>query len=99
MEEPEVEKTIVLSTGRIVRMTAKKMESLNYLHPGLELDVTIKEAREDNFHPPIETKHPKYWKFRTMDSDRQLLLKIQYSGLNKRQTKQAIQELQQKLLN
>jgi len=61
MKATSVEKIIVLSTGRVVRMTAKKVESANSLPYGLDIHVLIREATEDDFHQPIEIKHPKYW--------------------------------------
>ncbi|WP_159478327.1 hypothetical protein [Dyadobacter sp. 3J3] len=97
MEENSNEKIIVLSTGRVVRITAKKVQSFNSLDKRLDIDVLIREAREGNFHRPIELRHPKYWKLKSLDTDRQLLLQLQYSGLSTRQITQSLQELHQKL--
>lgn len=88
----KVKKMFLLRDGRIVsvsRATATPTSQLTLS----ELDVSIKEPRDEFFHAPIELTHPKYWKLKTLDPSRQRILQLKYSGLNKKEIGIALTDL------
>ncbi|TLU88695.1 hypothetical protein [Dyadobacter sediminis] len=61
LPEMKLEKTLVLQSGRSVRIT--RCEYLVEAGKS-ELDVLIKEPNEETFRPLIGLTHPKYWKLK-----------------------------------
>lgn len=80
-----LERILRLQTGRSVKVIAQ-----NLSEP--EMDVLIKEPKEQYYHPPIGLAHPKYWKLKQMDEQKAKLMQIRYSGLTSKQLRQIIQE-------
>lgn len=88
----KAKKMFLLRDGRIVSVTRATLSPTTLLTLS-ELDVSIKEPRDEFFHAPIELAHPKYWKLKTLDPSRQRILQLRYSGLNKREIGIALTDL------
>ncbi|WP_221390012.1 hypothetical protein [Dyadobacter sp. NIV53] len=84
------EKIILLQTSRSVKIIAEQEQSQDGAQ--LEVNVLIKEANENNFHPPIGITHPKYWKLRKLPVHKSRILQIQYSGLSNKEIRKAMKE-------
>jgi len=84
------EKTMFLQTGRSVKIIAQDIQAPDTAN--IEVNVLIKEPKEEFFHPPIGITHPKYWKLRKLAPQQSRLLQIQYSGLSDKELRKAIKE-------
>ena len=93
MKPENTEKTWLLSSGRSVKITTPLNTSSKTYAEDISFDVTIKDALETHYHPPIEESHPRYWKLQRIGPAQQPILQLQYSGLSKRQIKDAISSL------
>lgn len=89
------EKTLILQTGRSVKVLAD-IQNSEYLYK-TELEVLIKEPWETAYHPPIGTCHPKYWKMQKMDREKSRKLQLAYSGLSDKDIRKAIKDLRRQL--
>ena len=96
-EDTQVENTILLTTGRTVKLTAKKKCSPNYPDLNLDLEVLVKDPFEKDFRPPILVTHPKYYKLKSLSPNQQILIQIRNSGLDSKQIKRALKELKQEI--
>lgn len=86
------EKTFTLETGRSVKVIAKAQDIAGQAKVKPEIEVLIKEPRDENFRPPIGITHPKYWKLKKLDLQQSKILQIQYSGITDKQLRKAIRE-------
>ena len=93
-EDKVVKKMFLLRSGRIVSVTSSLRVQAASL-TAAQLEVSVKEPQEDSFHAPIQTAHPKYCKLKTLDEDRQRILQLKYSGLNKKEIDLALEGLRQ----
>ena len=84
------EKTFTLETGRSVKVLARAVDQ-SKVHT--EIEVLIKEPREENYRLPIGRTHPKYWKLKGLDSQKTRVLQIKYSGISDKQIRKTIKEL------
>ena len=91
------EKTFTLETGRSVKVIAKAQITADQTKVKPEIEVLIKEPRDEDFHPPIGITHPKYWKLKKLDSQQSKILQIQYSGITEKQIRKAIREFERLL--
>jgi hypothetical protein len=87
------EKTLLLPSGRSVKVTAMISSLLDPVNENISFDVMIRNPLETHFHPPIEQTHPKFWKLQRLAAAQQSILQLQYSGLSKRQIKNIISVL------
>lgn len=90
----KLEKTFQLPTGRIVKVLTKKSVATPTSYSDIELEVLIKEPKEDDFRPPIGITHPKYWKLKNLNKQDSQLIEIQYSGLSDKQVRNARKEFE-----
>lgn len=90
----KLEKTFVLPTGRAVRVTTKPTLPKEKPYNKIDLEVLIKEPREEDFHPPIGKTHPQYWKLKKLSAQESKLIEIQYSGLSDKQIRNALKEFE-----
>ena len=91
------EKTFTLETGRSVKVIAKAQITADKTKVKPEIEVLIKEPRDEDFRPPIGITHPKYWKLKKLDSRQSKTLQIQYSGITDKQLRKAIREFERLL--
>ena len=89
------EKAFVLKTGRSVKVIITGILAADLSKVSVEMDVLIKDLRDEDFHPPIGNSHPKYWKLKRLDAEQARSLQILYSGLTQRQLRQAMKEFEQ----
>ena len=88
------EKTFTLETGRFVKVIAKAKPASDLLTSEPEIEVLIKEPKEENFHPPIGVAHPKYWKLKRLNTLESKTLQIKYSGIKQKHLRKTIKEFQ-----
>ncbi|WP_149243636.1 hypothetical protein [Dyadobacter sp. 32] len=93
------EKTFILVTGRSVKVIAKASPVKDQSNFETEIEVLIKEPREENYRPAIGQTHPKYWKLRKLDSIKTQLLQIKYSGVSEKQIRKTIREFREKIMS
>jgi len=93
------EKTFILETGRSVKVIAKALPVKDPSKIETEIEVLIKEPREENYRPAIGQTHPKYWKLRKLDSLKIRMLQIKYSGVSEKQIRKTIREFQEKIMS
>jgi hypothetical protein len=87
-----IEKMLFLPSGRAVKVITHVADAKKVpFHTAIE--VLIKEPKEDHFHPPIGTSHPKYWKLKGMDPEKSRFMQISYSGLSKKQLRKVLNDL------
>jgi len=86
------EKTFTLLSGRSVKVIATAKSLIDKVKP--EIEVLIKDPKEEDVHSAIGLSHPKYWKLRKLDSQQIKSLQIQYSGICDKQLKKAITEFE-----
>ena len=98
-EDTQVENTILLKTGRTVKLTAKRKCSPNFPELDLDLEVLVKDPYEKDFRPPILITHPKYYKLKSLPPNQQILIQIRNSGLDSKQIKRALKELKQDIID
>jgi hypothetical protein len=98
MKEVIHEKIFFLKTGRLSKVIIKgiKLESFGYHR---EIEIKIKDPKEEYFHNPIEQNHPRYWKLKNASEEYSRRMTIFYSGLTEKHIKQAIKEFDQMLQN
>ena len=74
-------------------MIAKAQIDVSQTKVNPEIEVLIKEPKDEYFHPPIGITHPKYWKLKKLDSQQYKLLQIQYSGITEKQIRESDQRI------
>lgn len=91
------EKAFVLRTGRLVKVIITGILATDLSKVSVETDILIKDIRDEHFHPPIGSIHPRYWKLKRLDAEQARVLQIRYSGLTQRQLRSAMKEFEQML--
>lgn len=89
------EKVFVLETGRSIKVMVEGVLADDLSKVSIQVDVLIKDPREEAFRPPIGAAHPKYWKLKNLDPDKARKLQIQYSGVHRKQIKKTVREFDQ----
>jgi hypothetical protein len=89
-----LEKTFVLPTGRAVKVITKTTPANEKSYNKTDLDVLIREPKEEDFRPPIGKTHPQYWKLKKLTAQESKLIEIQYSGLSDKQIRNALKEFE-----
>ncbi|TLV03335.1 hypothetical protein [Dyadobacter luticola] len=89
------EKEVTLETGRTIKIILSEAVRPNNHEVMLDLDVLIRDPKDEDFHPPIEQTHPKYWKLKSMDSEKSRQMQIKYSGITDKLIRKAIKEFRQ----
>ncbi|WP_221391925.1 hypothetical protein [Dyadobacter sp. NIV53] len=89
------EKAFVLPTGRLVKVIITSYLAEDLSKVSVEIEVFIKDERDEHFRVPIGTAHPRYWKLKRLDSEQARVMQIRYSGLTQRQLRRALKEFEQ----
>ena len=89
------EKTFLLPSGRSAKVIVKGFFSPEESAIRKELDVLIKDNREEYFHAPIGLTHPQYWKLKKLDKEQARQLQIKYSGVSDKQLNKALKEFEE----
>ena len=87
------ERLLTLKTGRSVKVVASQTENTDLTNAQIEWDILIKDPKEVDFHPLIESSHPIYWKLKKLCPLQRKILELQYSGINKAEIKKLVTEL------
>ncbi|WP_229212540.1 hypothetical protein [Dyadobacter soli] len=58
----------------------------------IQVDVLIRDPKEEAFRPPIGLTHPKYWKLKNLEPEKASALQIQYSGVHRKQIRKTVRE-------
>lgn len=90
------EKTFTLDTGRSVKLITKTDVKCQ---GGTDIEVLIKEPKEENYRLPIGKTHPKYWKLKGLDARKTRMLQMRYSGISDKQIRKAIKEFNELLIS
>lgn len=61
----------------------------------IDYDFLIREKHDTDFRAPIGPNHPQYWKLKKSDAEKAQLLQLEYSGISRKQIKEATREFQQ----
>lgn len=86
------EKVFNLETGRAVKVMVEGVLASDLSKVSIQVDVLIKEPKDEDFRAPIGPTHPKYWKLKSLDAEKAGLLQIQYSGVARKQIRKTIRE-------
>jgi len=86
------EKIFVLETGRAVKVKVEGVLADDLSKVIIQVDVMIKDPKEEDFRPPIGPTHPKYWKLKSLEPEKAGLLQIEYSGVYRKQIRKTIRE-------
>ncbi|MCF0069115.1 hypothetical protein LZD49_01445 [Dyadobacter sp. CY261] len=86
------EKIFVLETGRAVKVMAEGVLANDLSKVSIQVDVLMKDPKDEDFRPPIGPTHPKYWKLKSLDPEKARRLQIQYSGVHRKQIRKTIRE-------
>lgn len=93
------EKTFTLETGRSVKVIAKALRIDDQAQIETQIEVLIKEPKEEDFRLPIGATHPKYWKLKRLDSRQTRILQIAYSGVTEKQIRKTVKEFEARILS
>lgn len=86
------EKIFRHSVSREVKIIVKG-EKARYSHDiELELEFLVKDTNDQNFHLPIGSNHPQYWKFKKCDPERAYYLQLEYSGISRKEILETVKE-------
>ncbi|WP_353720484.1 hypothetical protein [Dyadobacter sp. 676] len=86
------EKIFVLETGRAVKVMVEGVLADDLSKVSIQVDVLIKDPKDEEFKPPIGLAHPKYWKLKSLDPAKARELQIQYSGAHRKHIRKTIRE-------
>ncbi|WP_221392958.1 hypothetical protein [Dyadobacter sp. NIV53] len=86
-----LERVFYVGGGRVVKIIVRGRFTRNRSEMTIDFELLIKETNDIDFRQPIGENHPKYWKFKNSDFGRSQLLQLQYSGISKKQLKEAIE--------
>lgn len=70
-------KNFLPSEWMISKVMAKSGVSTSKTFANPEIDILIKDLKENDFRPPIGTTHSQYWKMKNLDSQKSKFLKIE----------------------
>lgn len=86
----KLEKAFYVSGDRVAKIVVHGRLSRNGREMTIDFDFFIKEKNDIDFRPPIGENHPQYWKLKNSDSNRSQLLQLEYSGISRKQLREAI---------
>lgn len=58
----------------------------------IDYEFLIREKHDTGFREPIGPNHPQYWKLKKSTPERSQLLQLEYSGISRKQIKEATRE-------
>ena len=88
------EKVFVLEMGRLAKVITRGKLAEDFSKVIIETEVLIKDAKDEDFHPPIQLSHPKYWKLKKLSAEQARILQFKYSGLTEKHLKKSIKEFE-----
>jgi len=88
------EKVFALETGRLAKVITKGMLADDLSKVSIQTEVLIKDPKDEDFHPPIGSSHPKYWKLKSLTDEQSRLLQIRYSGITDKHIRKSIREFE-----
>lgn len=86
------EKTFIHATGRVIKIIVRGYISPEESAIRTELEVLIKEPKEEYFHTPIGPTHPQFWKLKKLDKVQAKQLQKSYSGVSDKQINSVLKE-------
>lgn len=93
------EKTFLLGTGRAVKLIVKGYGTPGESEIRTEINVLVKDPKEEYFHAPIGMSHPQFWKLKRMSSEQARQLQIAYSGILDKHINKAVKEFEEILMS
>jgi len=88
------EKVFVLEMGRLAKVITRGKLAADLSKVTIETEVLIKDTKDEDFHPPIQLSHPKYWKLKRLTAEQARILQFQYSGLTDKHLRKSIKEFE-----
>ncbi|MBE9463911.1 hypothetical protein ACFP1I_08050 [Dyadobacter subterraneus] len=91
------EKRFILTVGREAKIILKgdiEKDSTDVL---IDFEFLIKDSHENDFHDPITSNHPQYWKLKKSTPQKAQLLQMEYSGVSRKQLHSAINEFKNRI--
>ncbi|KAA6438266.1 hypothetical protein FEM33_16305 [Dyadobacter flavalbus] len=85
-----LEKAFYVGGGRVAKIIVRGRFTRSRNEVALDFEFLIKEKNDTDFRQPIGENHPKYWKLKKSDSGRSRLLQLEYSGISRKQLREAI---------
>lgn len=85
-----LEKAFYVGGDRIAKITVRGKFTAGRDEIVLEFEFLIKEKNDTDFRQPIGENHPQYWKLKKSSSGRSQLLQLEYSGISRKQLREAI---------
>jgi hypothetical protein len=87
-----LEKTFHLSVGREAKIVVRGQVARNRSEIVIDYEFLIREKHDTDFREPIGPNHPQYWKLKKSTPERSQLLQLEYSGISRKQIKEATRE-------
>jgi hypothetical protein len=85
-----LEKAFYVGGDRVAKIIVRGRFTRNRNEVALDFEFLIKEKNDTEFRQPIGENHPQYWKLKKSDSGRSQLLQLEYSGISRKQLREAI---------
>ncbi len=92
-----LEKTFHLSADREARIVVKGQLIKGRREIIIDYEFLIREKLDTDFRPPIGINHPQYWKLKNASSQKSQLLQLAYSGISRKQLKDATKEFKRNI--
>ncbi len=87
-----LEKTFHLSVGREAKIVVRGQVARSRKEIIIDYEFLIREKHDTDFREPIGSNHPQYWKLKKSTPERSQLLQLEYSGISRKQIKEATRE-------
>jgi len=91
------ERIFVLQSGRAAKVIITGILASDLSKVSIDIDVLVKDPKEEEFRAPIGISHPKYWKLQRLTDELARKLQIQYSGISEKQIRKAVKEFEKML--
>lgn len=91
------EKRFILTVGREAKIILKADFQKNSNDVLIDFEFLIKDSHENDFHDPITSNHPQYWKLKKSTQEKAQLLQMEYSGVSRKQLYSAINEFKKRI--
>lgn len=85
-----LEKAFYVGGDRVAKIIVRGKFTRSRSEIALDFEFLIKEKNDTDFRQPIGENHPQYWKLKKSDSGRSQLLQLEYSGISRKQLREAI---------
>ncbi|MCE6989670.1 hypothetical protein [Dyadobacter sp. CY323] len=84
-----LETAFYVGGDRIAKIVIHGQFSRNRKEMAIDFEFLIKEKHDRDFRQPIGENHPQYWKLKNSRSGRSQLLQLEYSGISRKQLREA----------